>query len=689
MSTNFPHHKFCPRSRYAWYVHACVQVVRLARASFEGPVLAMLADGALDMDVEIKIRDGGAVALTTPPAPADGHAAAATSSSSSSATAAVTSSSPRGNRKRSHGEMTSSANVAVPNDDNGTSSSSIPAAALSSSSSSSSAAADGNDDEDADRVLEISERLDTLMTTIYRRIVLVTTYDPGSLTSAMSAVVRARRLYRTHLEGVFERKVRTTDRTKFVQFTFLVLFGRENDALEEVGRLLAKREEEQRLRLLQQQPTDGGGGGVVRAPTTAAMEDEKMDPESTMMPASSDEPLYRGFIAKLIDYFYNPNYAGDAPRRTVVCYLASFVSRATFVCPETVCECLAALLRWGEVYISAQSEEATAGKVGGVANVKGGGSGMRRLPSSASRSSLGGNTLHPCEMHALFYTCCQAAFYIFCFRGAEALRYYRSACRRSDDPEGPYADPESVDIGPERWKFLCGHALQPLKYCLESVRAEFLNLAEDLNLFCDDYVDDGGARQDGATKFLEQLRSNTEQDKQKKTHVSKKLKSTIRKSRRSTIISTAATQEKKRLDGGVGGLGRGSNPLDSFFPFDPYLLQNSSENVHPYFRNWEDCILTIEDDAEDDGHIEEGFLSEDSNSEVSRDDEEGIGDSEEDDSDDEEEDGDEHTHGSGRIDPRKESPTTAERVKLLHDDDGFEMEIRRSRAMSTGSQCSW
>ena len=449
----------------------------------------------------------------------------------------------------------------------------------------------------------------------------------------------------------------------------------------------------------------GGGGGVVRTPMTAAMEDEKMDPESTMMPASSDEPLYRGFIAKLIDYFYNPNYAGDAPRRTVVCYLASFVSRATFVCPETVCECLAALLRWGEVYISAQSEEATAGKAGGVANVKGGGSGMRRLPSSASRSSLGGNTLHPCEMHALFYTCCQAAFYIFCFRGAEALRYYRSACRRSDDPEGPYADPESVDIGPERWKFLCGHALQPLKYCLESVRAEFLNLAEDLNLFCDDCVDAGGARQDGATKFLEQLRSNTEQDKQKKTDLSKKLKSTIRKSRRSTIISTAATQEKKRLDGGVGGLGRGSNPLDSFFPFDPYLLQNSYENVHPYFRNWEDCILTIEDDAEDDGHIEEGFLSEDSNSEVSRDGEEGIGDSrsdgsdlddeeelvdiEEDDSDDEEEDGDEHTHGSGRIDPRKEGPTTAERVKLLHDDDGFEMEIRRSRAMSTGSQCSW
>jgi FkbM family methyltransferase len=45
----------------------------------------------------------------------------------------------------------------------------------------------------------------------------------------------------------------------------------------------------------------------------------KDDPELITMPTSSDEPLYRGFIAKLIDYFYNPNYAGDAPRRTVVC----------------------------------------------------------------------------------------------------------------------------------------------------------------------------------------------------------------------------------------------------------------------------------------------------------------------------------------------------------------------------------
>jgi hypothetical protein len=681
MSANFPHYKFCLRQRYDWYVHTCMQMVHLSQSSFEGPVLALFVDKALDMDVEIKINDGGAVALTTAPAAPEDDGDGVNDTARAALSAAATPSQIE-SRKRSHETMTS-ANVAIPDVIDPALSSSIPFD-------------DGNDDDnDYDRVLEISERLDSLMTTIYERIVLITTYDPNSLTSAMAAVVRARRLYRTHLEGVFERKVRTTDRTKFVQFIFFVLFGRENDALEEVGRLLSKREEEQRLRMLQQQSTDGRD--VVHATTTV----EEMDPELAVMPTSSDEPLYRGFIAKLIDYFYNPNYAGDLPRQTVVCYLASFVSRATYVCPETVCECLAALLRWAEVYISAQSEASMIAD-DRIAPSTGIG-GVRRLSSSASRSSLGGNTLHPCEMHALFYTCCQAAFYIFCFRGAEALWYYRSARQHDDDPEGSYADHESVDIGPERWKFLCSHPLQPLKYCLESVRVEYLNLAQDLNLLCDDKDGDNQEfSKDWATKFLEHLRNNTlslkEQDKQEKPHLSKKIKATIQKPRRSTIISTAATQEKKRLDGGVGGLGRGSNPLDSFFPFDPYLLQNSYEYVHPYFRNWEDCILMIEDGVENNSTVKEAFLSEDSDSEADHngddqngdshsdvcdiDDEEELLDAEEEESDDEERDEEEP---ESIIDV----PAAAERDDSTYDDYLFEMEIRRSRAMSTGSLCSW
>jgi len=489
----------------------------------------------------------------------------------------------------------------------------------------------------------------------------------------MAAVLHARRLYR-HLDGVFDKKVRTTDRSKFVQFTFFVLFGRENDALEAVGRLMAKREQ------LQQQQLDTKD----IAQTMKEMETDHPDIViPTSAPFNVSDQLYRGFSAKLIDFFYNPTHAGDVPRQTVVCYLASFVSRATYVCPETVSECVAALLRWAEHFIKAQPAGAAVGgkRNGGATPAKG-----------ARRSLSSSRTQHPCEIHPLFYTACQAAFYIMCFRGAEALTYYRKACQHKDDPESPYADPASVDIGPERWKFLCGHALQPLKYCLESVRLEFLHLAEDLELF--ETIDgDEENKNEEANKLLEHLWNTSFPTKQGDKQTprgkdKKKKKVSTPKRRRSIIISTAATQEKKRMDGGVGGLGRGSNPLNSFFPFDPYLLQKSYDHVHPYYRNWEDCIVTIEDETES-NEKEDALVCNDANSDVSDLEDEEEAEGGEDDESEEEEDGDEHSRSSKPIKSAENSPTAATGFASLHEDNHFEMEIRRSRAMSTGSQCSW
>ena len=647
------------------------------------------------MDVEIKIQDGGTVTLlsttettTAAPSTASDHGGGG-DDNTQLAQAAASSLTDADSKKRSHEQMIDATVVAIPGNDI---TNVLPVAVT----------VDGKTetDEDHDRILEISERLDILMNIIYERIDVVTTYEPDSLTSAMAAVVHARRLYRSHLENLFERKVRTTDRTKFVQFIFLVLFGRENKSLREVGRLLAEREKEQQQRVVVKTSTT----------TTTTMEMvDTTDPEGlgilATMPTSSDEPLYRGFIAKLIDYFYNPNYAGDVPRQTVVCYLASYVSRATYVCPETVCECLAALLRWAEVYISAQSDTVVVAvrvSGGGGSSSRGGGTTSHehhRLSLSSSRMSLGGNTQHPCEMHALFYTCCQAAFYIFCFRGAEALTYHRRLCKQhTDDLDGcGYADPQSVDIGPERWKFLCEHPLQPLKYCLESVRLEFLTLAQDLNLFYVEDGDGGVARKEEATQFVNQLRINTS------SRAQKKLKSTTTpKLRRSTIVSTVATQEKKRLDGGVGGLGRGSNPLDSFFPFDPYLLKNSYMHVYPYYRNWEDFILTIEEKDEakqhyDDGcpPVEDSLGDEESNYEEVDDNDERIEDSESEVSiliDEDEDHVDVEERVDGNKDNRVDNGSYGQIESMntsAHIDNHLEMEIRRSRAMSTGSQCSW
>ena len=47
-------------------------------------------------------------------------------------------------------------------------------------------------------------------------------------------------------------------------------------------------------------------------------------------------------------------------------------------------------------------------------------------------------------------------------------------------------------------------------------------------------------------------------------------------------------------------IGSGYNPLDSFFPFDPYLLQASSKYITPLYVNWSDVVCEEEESEEED-----------------------------------------------------------------------------------------
>ena len=119
--------------------------------------------------------------------------------------------------------------------------------------------------------------------------------------------------------------------------------------------------------------------------------------------------------------------------------------------------------------------------------------------------------------------------------------------------------------------------------------------------------------------------------------------------------------------------------MNSFFPFDPYLLQKSYTHVDPYYRNWEDCILTMEDDKTEENQEEEAVeYDEDAESDVSDldEDEEEVAEDDSDDSDDDDDEDEESKQST------KPSPQLLEEPNLS-------MEIRRSRAMSTGSQASW
>jgi len=247
--------------------------------------------------------------------------------------------------------------------------------------------------------------------------------------------------------------------------------------------------------------------------------------------------LYREYAANLIQIIFDP-YRATLVRQKAACYLASFVSRANFVESDTVCESLCALLRWADAYIA----------------------------SLAANSISAADARNQCELHALFYTVCQAAFYIMCFRGAEAVKFYRfmNVSERIDPLPEHLQDLEldHIDISPARWKHVCNHGLNPLRYCLETVREEFLRVAKIYGLLDE--------------RILHRL--NVELNQQKT--------SGARRKKKASLIST--TLAGTRRNGGVGGMGQGSNPLDSFFPFDPYLLRRSHPFIEPFYRNWSD-----------------------------------------------------------------------------------------------------
>jgi RNA polymerase I-specific transcription initiation factor RRN3 len=417
-----------PEPELSWFYQQCVYVLEYV-PGIEGHVLEMLVDKCLEMDVEIKIKDGGEVIID----------------------------------QEDDDDMTGDVfQLDLDDDDNKPK----PKPKLDST------------------VDEMADKLDSLM-------LLIMEYVERRINSNL---FNAYNLYYV-LSRAFESSILITHKSKFVQFLLLHLCGLENKAVQ-----------------MQQQ---------------------------------DEEPLllYRDFAAKLIDVIVDP-YRATITRQGAACYLASFVSRTSYVCPETICEAVSALLRWAEAYMQSQG----------------------------SYSVHAADVRNQCSLHLLFYTVSQAAFYIMSFRGTEAVLFYRQA--------DSYEEPERIDISSGRWTRLCRHPLQPLRYCLESVRSEFLTVSKTFELL--------------QNEVLEQLILDDQ-----------RLATALGKKKRASKIRTSVTLEKERQTGGVGGLGRGTNPLDSFFPFDPYLLHRSNQLVKPFYSHWkgslspDDMMDGEEEDGED------------------------------------------------------------------------------------------
>jgi len=358
-----------------------------------------------------------------------------------------------------------------------------------------------------------------------------------------------RELYKM-ISSAFDSVILTTHRSKFVQFVILFLCGLDHDKYSN---------------------DDHKDKGHEDEPSEQSM-------------------LSREFAAKLIDLVLDP-FRPSINRQSAACYLASFVSRSSSVCAGTACEAISAILRFAEAYMDIYHTEALA----------------RNARKGVGTDFGSGEQTSKVAVHSLFYTVCQAAFYIMCFRGRECIEHYEKAVayhktleNSNDDSEQVllYSDPRLIDISSKRWTKLVTHHLHPLKYCLESVRGEFLLLSDRFNLVESDVL---------GRLIIED----------------RKMASGIEKSgkpvKKASSIRTAATLERRRINGGVGGLGRGSNPLDSFFPFDPYLLRRSYAFVDPYYRHWTGSP-SADDPLEEDSDGDEIEQAVDEDSSVSDDD---------------------------------------------------------------------
>ena len=292
--------------------------------------------------------------------------------------------------------------------------------------------------------------------------------------------------------------------------------------------------------------------------------------------------IYRLFAAQLIHNFISPNYSSIA-RQSSVSYLASFIARSSYINACTICESVAALLKWCDTYINSYNHTAIDGDIW--------------LRNNVGNDDNVDNEIwkQKIQAHAHFYNISQAALYIMCFRGCEAFQFYETLVNKNNDnqismdAEDYNVDLQSVDIGPHRWERIYNHSkLQPLKYCLESVRRESLHLSQIFHFLPKSLIEYHLKEDEKTAKIIE--------DRQLRMQ-----KIPSRTSMKRISISTPATKERRRqrdlqLDtkkkkaGGVGGLGKGFNPLDSFFPFDPCLLRESHGLIEPYYIEWNGSI---------------------------------------------------------------------------------------------------
>lgn len=253
--------------------------------------------------------------------------------------------------------------------------------------------------------------------------------------------------------------------------------------------------------------------------------------------ASLDDAFARAFALRLLAVLRSESVVvASVHKQSAVMYLSSYLSRAAFLPLQFVGEQLDGLVRWAASYsYSFSALSAPEGCCDESPDLDELG---RAVPNRNTASR-----------HELFYSVVQSISYILCYHGVDlVVKHSQQEGMRS------------------LWERIVLSQLQPYRFCLKSVRGEFLKLASCVGLFSDacwraipcDWV----MTQQTATLRDEDDSSCTEE------------------------VIAAASRQKTRARMRTGS-DLGIVQLDCFFPFDPCLLYKVHDKIQSCYRVWE------------------------------------------------------------------------------------------------------
>ncbi|CAM9172306.1 unnamed protein product [Choristocarpus tenellus] len=298
----------------------------------------------------------------------------------------------------------------------------------------------------------------------------------------------------------------------------------------------------------------------------------------TLFYACGRSPWLGSLLSTKLQDVFKDDTKPKLTRQTSVAYLASFLARGSFVKDDVLSSSLSSLLDWAVDYLDRQAGvglDGSAAQGGSLSSegMQGGQNGLRtpgsakshsrswhsgsayagsyKTPNGGRGTGAAGSWMGGGGDHMLFYSVCQASFYIMCFRGEDI-----AGC--------------GAIVGQAAsWGRLLRSPLCPLKYCLDTVRKEFARLCCQL---LSDHLN---------TCVLDYL-SNVADEVGPKQGAQVSVGLGLPQSAGMVGLSTGSSNSTTK----AGGLGRGCNPLDSFFPFDPYLLRRSHVYIAGMYITW-------------------------------------------------------------------------------------------------------